>query len=192
MLSGTISHLDSRGYLRASSRANRPAIADAIIVMLGDRIVESDSLDEIQSKVPTVAEIRDEILGTTGDEDVDRELQTLVTGLLSVEGLVQQRLADRNGHTGDRFVLCASKVTREIDGDEGVQRSGRFISANPDVVYRHVYQPSMDKSVNDAERSIRIFDLCVGRIPSLEDRRTALIGTAKQRLALTLDTGVAS
>lgn len=180
-------YLADRGFSRGDAKINRPALADACIAKMLERIVETDQATEFQEKGLIASELRDLILGVPDDEEVEIELDALIAGLTAPMGLVQKRLTDG-------IVLCSARVKRELPGNgngdlTAVSRVARFLSDNPDVIEKFFLLSQHEAIVKKAEGLNDRWNLAQGRQPALKDRRRNLIDKTQQRLQLAMEVG---
>jgi hypothetical protein len=184
MLTTTYQHLADRGFTRGQAQIDRVAIGAAIAKLLAESPVESEDLDEIQAKALIVAEIRNRVLGDSDDEEVERELDTIVSGLSGMNSVTQAKL-------DDGVVLCAARVSRKLTNDQGetvtIRRVGRFVTSIPALI--DYWVPMRAKLLRDAEQLRDRIDLASRRVPALEQSGRELLGRARgeveERLALT-------
>jgi hypothetical protein len=185
MLDTTYQYLSDRGFARGEAKANTGAIADACIAKMLERPVETTGLDEITEKGLLAAELRDLILGTPDDEEVEDDLDALVTRMTAANGPIQNRL--ENG-----YVLCSARIQRTLgsNGDtETVSRTARFLSDSPDVIEAFWCAPQADRAVKAALGVKGRWDLAVQRHPEMATRRKAYLSKTQQRLQLELEVG---
>jgi hypothetical protein len=184
----TIEYLAERGFSRGDARINRPALADACIAKMLERIVGTDQPTEFQEKGLIASELRDLVLGVPEDEEVEVELDGIIAGLTAPMGLVQKRLSDG-------VMLCSARVNRVLssNGDEDeptmVSRVARFLSDNPDVTEKFFILPAHEGLVKKGEGLKDRWDLAEKRQPALAARRRNLIDKTQQRLQLALEVG---
>jgi hypothetical protein len=153
-----------------------------ILDELQPRIPVVDSVDEVEQKAAVVIRLRADILGSSGDEDIDRELNYLVGDLLSTapNGRMQKKL--ENG-----FWLCATRVEYvPEEGADPVSKSARFMSDNPDVVERYATAAAIDRATKAAVRANLVIEQTGKRIPLLAARRPVLARKAQEQLALAI------
>ena len=183
MLDSTYQYLTDHGFARGEARANTGAIADACIAKMLERTVEAVDVDEITDKGLLATELRELVLGAPDDDDIEADLDDLVTRMTSPEGTVQHRL--ENG-----FVLCSARVNRNLPANGGeattVKRAVRFLSETDDVIQTFYCTPQFDAAVKKVEGVNRRWDLVVHRRPTMASRRQTFLNKAQQRLALEL------
>lgn len=180
----TIEYLAERGYSRGDQKINRPALADACIARMLERVVETAEPREYVEKGLLASELRDLVLGVPDDEEVEIELDGLIAALTTPKGPVQKRLSDG-------MVLCSARIKRangDSDG-EGPSRVARFLSENPDVIEAFFILPAHEATVKKAEDVSDRWDLAIARQPVLESRRRGLIDKTHERLQLALAVG---
>ena len=185
MLDTTYQYLADRGFARGEAKANTNAIADACIATLLERTVQTTGLDEITDRGLLAAELRDLVLGTPDDEEIEGDLDALITRLTAATGPVQNRL--ENG-----YVLCSARIQRMFgsNGDtETVTRTARFLSDNPDVIESFWCTPQVDRAVKAAQGAKGRWDLAVKRHPEMDARRRAYLPKVNERLQLALEVG---
>ena len=139
-------------------------------------------MDDVDSQSSLVLDLRRQVLGDSGDDEVDKELNYLTGDLLSVapKGRLQDRL--ENG-----YVLCSLRVKRVIvEGEEPVSKSARFISSDPDIVEQYASQPAIDRAVKTAKRANDVVEMTGRRIPVLASRRPVLVRKGQEQLALAM------
>jgi hypothetical protein len=182
MLPETLSHLREHGLVRGD-QADRVVIAERCRDELLKKPVADDDQAEIQEKALIVPELRYTLLGEAEDEEVERELDLLVTPLVGGNGLVQKHL--ENG-----FVLCAAPVTRKLthngEGSITVKRRGRFVTENPDLIERYFWTPAAERLSAAMEAVKNRLELASQRQPLLMARQQPLILKMHERLALEL------
>src|SRR5262245_38640484 len=185
MLPETMSHLREHGFARGD-QADRVALADRCRELLLQNPVDSADPEEIQDKAQIVAELRYTILGEPHNEEVEKELDLLITPLLGGNGLVQKSL--ENG-----YVLCAAQVTRRLDhnghGSITIRRRGRFVSSNADAIEQHFWNPALSRMSAAIEMVKERIELGTRRQPELEQRRKPMVEKAHEKMQLELPTG---
>lgn len=182
MLPETIEVLREHGYLRGDE-TDTDKLAGRLNELLVAKPVESSDSTEIQEKAVIVAELRYTIFGEATDDEVEQDLDTLLTRLLGGNGKVQDSL--ENG-----YVLCAASVTRKLshngDGTITIKRRGRFVSGNADVIEQYYLAPKL-KRVSSAASSLRHgLELATRRQPELEARQQKMIEKAHESVQLEL------
>lgn len=183
----TIEYLTERGFSRGDAKINRPALADACIAKMLERIVGTPEPAEFQGKGLLASELRELVLGVPDEDDVEVELDGLIATLTSPMGLVQKRLSDG-------VMLCSARVKRQLPGDNGdeptiVSRVARFLSDNDDVVEKFYILPAHERLVKTGEGVNDRWNLAVQRRPALASRRRNLIDKTQQRLQLAMEVG---
>lgn len=176
MLDATLAHLSARNYIR-DDKVHWAGIIDAVRTTLLDSVVEIEA--EIEAKAMTVAEIREVVLGSSGDEDVDAELNQKITSTLGItpKGRVQKAL--ENGH-----VLCSARIHRSAgEGEPPVSTSVRFVSDNPDVVEQFNTHVLVQKAVNATSTAHEAIQMTTKRIVLLAPKKKLLLEAAQNRLA---------
>lgn len=177
MLQETREYLDDQGLVFEGRLAY-----SRIMAAIKPHIPTIDVITDVERDCALVVDLRAQALGTSGDEDVDKDLNYLVGNLLSVadDGRVQKSL--ENG-----YVLCGLRTKRVVeDGGEPKSMSARFISSDPDVVETYANIPAIARAVKTASRANGTLDMTGRRIPELATRRPALAQQAQQQLALAL------
>lgn len=187
MLDTTYQYLADRGYARGEAKANTGAIASACIAKMLERTVGTTELEEITDKALLPAELRDLVLGTPDDEEIEGDLDALITRVVAANGPIQTRL--ENG-----FVLCSARIqrivgTRNGDDPETVTRTARFLSDTPDVIEKFWCAPQDERAVAAVKGSKSRWELAVKRHPEMEARRQDYLPKLEQRLRLELEVG---
>jgi hypothetical protein len=184
MLDMTYQYLADRGFARGEAKANTGALADAGIAKMLERTVDTTELDEITEKGLLPAELRELILGTPDDEDVENDLDALFSRLTAANGPIQGRL--ENG-----YVLCSARIQRTLvnGDDETVTRTARFLSDKTDVIEMFWCAPQADRAVRATLGLKDRWELAVQRHPEMASRRQLYLSKTQQRLALELETG---
>lgn len=182
MLPEVLNHLREHGLVRGD-QADRVEIAKRCRDMLLQHPVANADEAEIQEKALIVPELRYTLLGEAESEEVERELDLLVTPLVGGNGLVQRNL--ENG-----FVLCAAPVSRKLahngEGSITVKRRGRFVTENPDLIERFFWEPGAAR-LSAAMAAVKDrLELASKRQPLLLERQQPLILKMHERLALEL------
>ena len=184
MLPETVDHLKSRDLL-LGDRINRDRLADDCVAVLVERPVDSSDMNEIDQKALIVAEVRHRVLGNGQSEEVERELDDIVTSLLGADGKVQGKL--ENG-----YVLCAAQVTRSL-GHNGasisIRRRGRFVTSDADAIEEFYWNPAAARLASSMKAVAKRLEIGVKRQPALEARKPLLIGKAHQQIHLELPAG---
>jgi hypothetical protein len=185
MQTGTFQYLADRGYARGEARANTDALASACIEKMLGRLVETTNAEEIQERGLLASELRELVLGTPDDEEIEADLDDLITRITTAEGKLQNKL--ENG-----FVLCSARVQRTIangNGDEPtvVSRTARFLTDKPDVIEAFYIAPQHDITVKKAKGLKGRWERVVGRHPEMAQRRQAYLSRTQQRLELELE-----
>jgi hypothetical protein len=174
---------DTKQYLASVSflSDDKPA-RGKLLDELKARVPVVATVDEVEAKAATVIGLRADILGTSGDEDIDRELNYLVGDLLSTAPAGRLQKALENG-----YVLCSTRVTRILEeGGEPVSKSARFMSDNPDVIERYSWEPAVSRAVKATERATATVEMTTRRVPLLASRRPVLARKAQEQLALAM------
>lgn len=177
MLPETLQHLDDRGFVR-DERIWRVGILE----LLREQIPTIEDIDAVDAQAALVLNLREQVLGSSDDEEIDKEMNYLVGDLLSVapEGRMQKAL--ENG-----YVLCSVRVARAlVEGEEPISKSARFISSNPDVVEKYSSMPAIDRAVKATARASKVVEMTGRRIPLLASRRPVLARKAQEQLALAM------
>src|SRR5262245_9390135 len=108
MLSATFRVLGASGYLKGEERIDRHSLARDCMVVLLEHPVEQADQAEIETKALIVAELRSKIFSDNGyGEDVEKDLDGLLTQIVAGDGAVQELLGDQ---AGDKYVLCSKRV----------------------------------------------------------------------------------
>lgn len=182
MLPETLSHLREHGYVRGD-QADRAKLAEGCRDLLIGKPVGSADEAEIQEKALIVAELRYTLLGEAENEDVERDLDLLITPLVGAGGIVQKSL--ENG-----YVLCAAQVTRKLshngDGMITIKRRGRFVSDNPDAIELYFWQPAMARLSSGMETVKGRLELGTRRQPALATRQQPAIAKMHEKMQLEL------
>lgn len=184
MLDMTYQYLADRGFARGEAKANTGAIADACIAKMLERTVDTTELDEITDKGLLSAELRELVLGTPDDEEVEGDLDALMSRIVAANGPIQNRL--ENG-----YVLCSARIQRSLDGNGGekVSRSAKFLSDDADVIEAFWCAPQAERAVKAALGVKSRWELAVQRHPEMATRRKAYLSKTQQRLQLELEIG---
>jgi hypothetical protein len=172
-------HLARMNMLR-DGRVNWNSLVEAVRVLLADRIVSSE--EEIAGNALSVKEIRGEVLGDTGDDELNAELNQLVTNVvgISTKGRLQKAL--ENG-----YVLCSTRVHKIVtEGGPPTSVPVRFISGDADLVDRFNTQPQVDSAVKRTEAAHAAITQNTKRVALLAPKKTLLLETAQQRLAFAM------
>ena len=170
-------YLEGRGYVR-DERIWRQGILE----QLRPLIPTVGHVDEVDEAAALVLHLREQVLGSSNDEEIDKELNYLVGDLLSTapEGRMQKAL--ENG-----YVLCSVRVERVlVEGADPVSKSARFISSDPDVVEKYSSAPAIDRAVKATARASNVIEMTGRRIPLLASRRPVLARKAQEQLALAM------
>jgi hypothetical protein len=202
MLDETIRVLAAADFTRGQGQADRKAIGRAFAKYLWDeaRVHEPDE-DEVQQSARTVPEIRINNIGSSDNDEVNGELDDLARALLPGDGLVQRQLdeiAALMGENGERVVLCAARITRDVSNNGVVTGSmkvnGRFVSSHPDVIERYYLAPGEERAVNAAASYRGRVTLAGDRVPALgtPEKRAALLGGVHKRVTAELTDGAAA
>jgi hypothetical protein len=182
MLPETLSQLREHGLVRGD-QADRVEIADRCREQLLAKPVAAAEEAEIQEKALIVAEMRYTLLGEAANEDVERELDLLITPLVGGNGLVQKSL--ENG-----YVLCAAQVTRKLsrngEGSITIKRRGRFVTENPDLIEQYFWTPAAARLSSAMETVKDRLELASRRQPLLTARQQPLILKMHEQIALEL------
>ena len=182
MLPETLNHLREHGFVRGD-QADRAQLADRCRELLLAKPVGSADEAEIQEKAIIVAELRYSLLGEAANEDVERELDLLITPLVGGNGLVQKGL--ENG-----YVLCAAQVTRKLgnngDGTITIKRRGRFVSSDPAAIEQYFWAPAMQRLSSAMETVKSRLELGTRRQPELAARQQPTIAKAHEQMTLEL------
>ena len=181
MLELTFQHLEEHGFVR-DNKVWRKGLVEQIRELLLRDPVTTTNPDEINTKARTTPEIRQVILGESGTDEVDRELNTMIGQFLTIstKGYVQKALA--NG-----YALCAAKVPRQlIDGEPAKQKWARFVSETPDVVETYAQAVMLDKAVKLTAAANELTVELGRRIPALAARRPTLYRGYHEQLAMAL------
>jgi len=187
MLNETYDHLTARGFMRGEEKIDRAAIAQAIAkALLANPVLTSD-LSEVQAKAMTAGEIRYQVLGQPADEEVEAELDALVTALTGVgtKGKVQNAL--ENG-----FVLLSAPVTRRIvngDAESTMKRNGRFVTEDLDLIETLWLEKQMQRIEGGVQEEKRRQEMAVQRQPQLQARLQPLVQKLHTYVALELPAG---
>jgi hypothetical protein len=187
MLTETYEHLADAGYMKDDEKVDRAAIAQAVIATLTANVVQNNDLGEVQAKAMTPAELRSAILGQPANEDVEAELDALITNLTSIgsKGRVQNAL--ENG-----YVLLSAPVTRTIvngDTQSTMKRNGRFLTEDPDLIEQFFLQKQVDRIEGGVQEAKRRNELAVRRQPALGARLQPMIQKLHTYVALELPAG---
>jgi hypothetical protein len=191
VLDETIRILQGRNFTRGEGQADRRAIGLAYAKHFWDHTRLADE-DQIQHLACTVPELRIAVVGSSDNEDVNRELDDLSRQLLPQDGIVQHQLNEIAAIMGeDQVVLCAARINRDISNNGAVtgtmRTTGRFVSSDPDIVERHYLAPGADRAVT-AMASYRGRVILAGtRVPELAARQDAMITATKQRALAAAD-----
>jgi hypothetical protein len=182
MLPETLSHLRNRELI-LGDRINRSEIADRCRAMLIEKPVESTDMNEIDDKAMIVPEIRHRVLGDAESEEVERELDAIITSLVGADGKVQEEL--ENG-----YVLCAAQVTRRLDhnghGSVTIRRRGRFVTSNADAIEEYYWNPAASRLTSSMKAVAKRLEIGARRQPQLQARRPLVIMRAHEQIRLEL------
>ena len=180
MLPETMAHLLEHGFVRDEKVWN-PGLVEALRALLTEQPI--GTIDEIQDRARTVAELRYAILGDGLSDEVNLELDKKIGSLVGSgpKGRVQKAL--ENG-----YVLCTAPVSRpgEEDGAPTRKARGKFVSSDPDVVELHYEVPLADRAVKGAANLNAGLELSGRRIPALATRHPALARKTQEQLALAI------
>jgi hypothetical protein len=189
MLSGTYRLLEDAGYMKGEERINRDRLADDIINLLLKQPVEVADEAEIAAKALIVAEIRHDLFnGRLYNEEVEKDLDLLITQLVAGDGKVQMKLDDT---AEGKYVLCSKRVTRILTGTDGertmtLTRSGKFLSHDVNVIERFYVAEAMGRLTTSMQKVRKRLELGGKRQPQLETRRQLFIGAAHDQMQLEL------
>jgi hypothetical protein len=178
--------------MKGEERINRDRLGDHVVKLLLQQPVEAADEAEIARKAKTVAELRHALFnGTAYNEDVEKELDVLISQITAGDGKVQDKL-DTEGD--GKFVLCSKRVTRQVLGENGsptmtLTRAGKFISLDPDVIDRFYYAEAMAR-LTGSVRKVRLrMDKAERRQPLMAARRPILTRNAHDVVQLELPVG---
>lgn len=192
MLSETFRVLASGGYLKGDERIDRHKLAKACMELLLKQPVEQTDQAEIEQKALIVAEMRARLFSDNGyGEDVEKDLDGLLTQVVAGDGVVQELLGDQ---AGDKHVLCSKRVTRQLVGVNGqatmtLKRSGKFVSRNPDVIEQYYYADALARFERSTDTVRKRIGRAEERQPLLVARRAALTQRTHEYLQLALPVG---
>jgi hypothetical protein len=183
MLPETITHLRDRGYLKLKGSedvVDRTALAERCLRELSVNPVSER--EQIQENALLVSELRGKLFGRVPNEDVQAELDGLISPLTGPGGMVQHAL-------DDGLVLCTATVTRTFENDEGsitIKKPGRFITANAELVFDFFWMPGRNRLINTAASLNDRIALGIKRVPELANRRQAIVAQAHEQVQLEL------
>jgi len=179
MQDATRDHLAARNMLR-DGRVDWDSLVEATRVLLLERLVTSE--DEIASKALAVMEIREQVLGTAGDDETNAQLNQLITSVvgIGVKGRLQKAL--ENGH-----VLCTTRVHKVLEeGAAPTSTPVRFVSGDADLVDRFNTQPQVTSAVKRTEAAHAAIVQNTKRVLLLAPRKQLLLETAQTQLAMAM------
>jgi hypothetical protein len=192
LLSATFRVLAGSGYLKGEERIDRHKLAKACMELLLAQPVQQADQAEIEQKALIVAEIRSRLFTDNGyGEDVEKDLDVLLSQIVASDGAVQMLLGDQ---TGDKHVLCSKRVTRQLVGIDGratmtLKRSGKFVSRDPDVIEQHYYAEALARFERSTTTVKNRLERAEERQPLLAARRLELVSKAHEYLQLALPVG---
>lgn len=189
MLSETFRVLEAAGYAKGDERIDRHKLAQDLMEMLLERPVDTPDQAEIEEKAKTAAELRSKLISENGyGEDVEKDLDALISQVVAGDGAVQHLLGMQ---AGDKYVLCNKRVTRQVVGLDGtptmtLKRAGRFVSRDPDVIEAYYYAEAISRFERSTQTVKGRLERAEERQPLLAARREALTVRAHESLQLAL------
>lgn len=181
MLEQSFQHLEGRGFVR-EGRVWKDGLIEQLREILVAKPVTSTAMEEVAGKAQTVAELRDAVVGSSGDDDVDRDLNAQIGSLLSIRdnGRVQKAL--ENG-----YVLCTARVPRQIvEGEQPKAKPARFVSSDANVIEQYAQVVLLDRAVKATKNAEARGEMAIRRVPELAGRRPALVRGYHEQLAIAL------
>jgi hypothetical protein len=179
MQDATRDHLARMNMLR-DGRVNWNSLVEAVRVLLVGRIVSTE--DEIIGNALSVKEMRETVLGDAGDDETNAQLNQLVTSIVGIgkKGRLQKAL--ENG-----YVLCTTRVHKVIaEGEAPTSVPVRFVSGDADLVDRFNTQPQVTSAVKRTEAAHAAIIQNTKRVALLAPKKTLLLETAQQQLAIAM------
>lgn len=181
LLEQTLKHLDDHGFIR-EEKIWHAGIVEQVRETLLARVVTSADTGEIAEKAMTTPELRVAVLGATGDDDADRELNTLVGSKLSIAKTGDVQKALENG-----YALCQVRVPRIlVEGEQPKNKPAKFVSGIPEVVEQYTEKVLLDRALASTQRAHATSEVLGQRIPELVNRRPALYRGYHEQLAIAL------
>jgi hypothetical protein len=172
MLPQTIDLLREHDFIRGEESVNRDALADALIELLVADPVGEEA--EIQPKALIIPEFRYRLFGSADVDDienVEEEIDSVLTPLLGGEGKVQQKLRGQ-------LVLCSAPVTRRLSNDGAaivLKKTGRFVTADPDLMVQYYWGPAKRTLERQAAKLNYRIELSGKRQPLVAPRRAEIV-----------------
>ena len=182
MLAEVKQYMENAGFVDpVTSRVNRGDLAQRIADLLNEpeRVVTSDSAEEIAAKALSLDEITAAIFGQTTPE-----LRSFLGALTGSRGAVQNKLEDGT-------VLCSQRIAKQLGEAEGSTRSVacRFVSNNPETVKQANLWQQRDRAISAAKGLRKSFELSARRVPELETYRKELAATTIEGVSKELTSG---
>jgi len=161
-------------------RVDWASLVEATRILLLNRRVDNE--EEIASKALAIKEIREQVLGSAGDDETNAQLNQLVTSVVGIgtKGKLQKAL--ENG-----YVLCTTRIHKVLaEGEAPTSVPVRFISGDADLVDRFNTQPQVTAAVHRTEAAHAAIMQNTKRVALLAPRKQLLLQKAQEQLAFAM------
>lgn len=181
MLPETLALLAEHDFVRGAESVNRERLADACRELLMANPVQT--AEQVQEQALIIAELRHAIFGQVETEEIEADLDTIITPLTGPADKVQMALEGA-------YVLCTARVIRRLSNDGSgnitLKRPGRFVTDNPDLIEQFFWSPAVKAQVRSLQVVKERLELACQRQPALEARRFAHVELVHRQAQLQL------